>query len=380
MPSLIRVPFLDVGAGVHELGHGIAEALERVVRSGTYVGGSEVEAFEREFAEYVGAGSCVGVGNGLDALTIALTAVGCGPGTEVIVPSHTFVATWLAVCRTGAVPVPVEPDPATMNIDPEAIPRALTSRTRAIVPVHMGGRPADLPAVRDVAARHGLAVVEDAAQAHGASLQGRRIGASPGICAWSFYPSKCLGALGDAGAITVDDAGLAERMRAMRNYGSIAKHVHSVLGMNSRIDPLQAAVLRVKLQYLDEWNGRRAAVARAYLDRLQVAGATLPTEDPGCVSSWHLFVVRSPHRDSLRLHLDSRGVETGCHYPCPPHLQPALSSLGWKRGSLPIAEQIAAESLSLPIGPQLSGDQIDHVVEAANSWRAAANAVARTTP
>ncbi|MFY9479116.1 MAG: DegT/DnrJ/EryC1/StrS family aminotransferase [Aquabacterium sp.] len=361
----MRVPFLDLHAGYSELKSQVDTAIARVSQSGWYVLGPEVEAFEQSFAGYCEATSCVGVANGLDALHIGLLALGIGPGDEVIVPSNTYIATWLAVTQAGAKVVPVEPDPLTHNIDPALIEQAITSRTRAILPVHLYGLPADMDAICQIAARHGLAVLEDAAQAHGARYKGRRIGSHGDLVAWSFYPSKNLGAMGDAGGLTLREGALADKIRALRNYGSARRYVNEVRGLNSRLDPIQAAVLGTKLQVLDEWNERRAQTARYYQEHLgQATRLTLPVEPKGTLCAWHLFVVRHPDRDHLHKALADRGVDTLIHYPIAPHLQQAYADLGLKKGALPIAERLADEVLSLPIGPHITPEQRRRVVEA----------------
>ena len=364
------VPFLDVGAGYRELKAEIDQAVHRVLDSGWYILGDEVEAFEREYAAYLGASYCVGVGNGLDALRLALMALDVGPGDEVIVPSNTYIATWLAVSECGARVVPVEPLEGTFNLDPARLEDAITERTRVILPVHLYGQPADLRGIYEVARRHSLRVVEDAAQAHGAALHGRRVGHAADIVAWSFYPGKNLGALGDAGAITTDDAAVAERVRRLRNYGSTTKYVNEEIGINSRLDPMQAAVLRVKLEHLDEWNRRRQRLAARYLDGLAGTGLRLPDVMAGAEPVWHVFVVRSGYRDELRQFLRDVGIGTVIHYPVPPHLQQAYAPLGYARGAFPIAERIHDEVLSLPIGPHLSDADQDGVIEAVRTWSA----------
>ncbi len=357
----MRVPFLDLKAPYVELRTEIDDAYQRVMRSGWHVLGPEVEAFEAEFAAYCGAAHCVTVGSGCDALELSLRAFGIGPGDEVLVPAHTFIATWFAVTAVGARPVPVEPDEKTFTMDPAGAEAAVTARTRAIVPVHLYGRPADLTALRAVADRHGLAMAEDAAQAAGARHQGDRIGAGPAAVAFSFYPAKNLGAAGDAGAVVTDDAALADRIRLVRGYGSRVKYEHEVIGTNSRTDELQAAILRVKLRHLDDWNARRTAVADRYL---AMAGDLLL---PGPVDghAWHLFVVRTEEREALRGRLTAAGVETMIHYPVAVHRSAAYAHLGWQQGAFPVAERLAAEVLSLPIGPHLTAAQAAAVVAAA---------------
>jgi dTDP-3-amino-3,4,6-trideoxy-alpha-D-glucose transaminase len=334
-----------------------------VLASGRYLLGPELAAFEQDFADFVGARHCIAVGSGLDALVLVVEARGISGGDEVIVPGNTFVATWLAARRAGATPVPVDPDPGTYNIDPDGLEAAITSRTRMIVPVHLYGRPAAMDDVRTVAARHGLFVLEDAAQAHGARVGNTRAGALADAAAWSFYPSKNLGALGDGGAITTDDDGLAERLRMLRNYGSSAKYRHELSGVNSRLDELQAAVLRVKLAQLDAWNERRRSVAARYIAGLAETELVLPGVPADAEHVWHLFVVRTPRRDELRRALSDAGVETGIHYPLAPHRQPVFADLAIDPRSLPVSERLQHEVLSLPIGPHLTDDQVDHVVD-----------------
>ena len=353
----MRVPFLDVRAASAELAGPLAAAVGGVVESGWYVLGAETERFEAEWAAYTGAAHAIGVGTGLDALYLALRAVGVGPGDEVVVPSNTFVATWLAVTYAGARPVPVEPVEATYNLDPALVGAAITPRTKAVVPVHLYGQPADVRGLLDL----GLPVVEDAAQAHGA----RPVGLGT-VAAWSFYPGKNLGALGDGGAVTTSDPEIAERVRLLRNYGSREKYRHEVAGINSRLDEIQSAALSVKLAVLDEWNARRRVVAELYLAELAGLPLTLPSWPSWSEPVWHLFVVRSPRRDELAAHLRERGVETLVHYPVPPHLQPAYTGLA--TGPLPLAEAMAREVLSLPIGPHLPLTDAAWVAEAVRDF------------
>jgi dTDP-4-amino-4,6-dideoxygalactose transaminase len=357
----MRVPFLDLGATYRELRGEIDEAVGRVLASGWYLLGTELEAFECEFAAYVETTHCVGLANGFDALELALRALGVGAGDEVIVPSNTYIATWLAVTAVGATVVPVEPDERTYNLDPDRIERAITPRTRVILPVHLYGQPADMDPILDVARRHGLRVLEDAAQAHGARYHGRPAGSLGDAAAWSFYPGKNLGAFGDAGCVTTSDPEIADRLRVLRNYGSRVKYVNEVRGVNSRMEELHAAMLRVKLRRLHEWNLRRAEQARRYAVSLSGAGLGLPYVPEWAEPSWHLFVVRSPSRDHLRERLRDVGVETLIHYPIPPHLQQAYSDLGRGPGAFPVSERIHREIFSLPIGPHASDEQIEHV-------------------
>lgn len=356
------IPFLDLAAATQEVRGGIDAAVARVLDSGWYILGPEVEAFEAEWAAYCGAAHAVGLANGLDALTLALRALGIMPGDEVIVPSNTYIATWLAVTALGARPVPVEPDPATHNIDPARIAAALTPATRAILAVHLYGQPADLDPILALARAHGLALVEDAAQAHGARYRGRRIGAHGDVVCWSFYPGKNLGALGDGGAVTTDRADLADRIRVLRNYGSRVKYVNEAEGVNSRLDPLQAAILRVKLPLLDAWTERRRAIAAVYADGLRGCGLILPHVPGWADPAWHLYVIRAPDRDGLQARLTAAGVGTLIHYPIPPHMQAAYAGLGLAPDALPLARQLAAEVLSLPMGPHLGLDRAAEVV------------------
>lgn len=358
----MTIPFLDLGAAYRELKDEIDAAVARVLSSGWYILGPEVEAFETEWAAYCGAAHAVGLANGLDALILALRALEIGPGDEVIVPSNTYIATWLAVSAVGATPVPVEPDPATHNIDPARIEAAITPQTRVLLPVHLYGQPADMDPILAIARRHGLRVVEDAAQAHGARYKGRRIGAHGDLVCWSFYPGKNLGALGDAGAVTTDDAALAGRVALLRNYGSRQKYVNEVQGVNSRLDPLQAAVLRVKLAVLDAWTDRRRAIAAAYAEGLADSGLILPHVPNWAEPVWHLYVVRSPDRDGLQKRLAEAGVGTLIHYPIPPHMQAAYADLGIAPEALPLARQLAGEVLSLPMGSHMAGEDIEAIL------------------
>lgn len=364
----MSIPFLDLGAQWVELRTGFNAAYNRVMESGWYVLGKEVEAFESEFAHYCQVDHCVGVGNGLEALHLVLRAMDIGPNDEVIVPSNTYIATWLAVSYTGATPVPVEPDPSTYNIDPLLIEAAITPRTKAIIAVHLYGQPADMDPINAIAVRHGLKVIEDAAQAHGAQYKGKRTGGLGHAAGFSFYPGKNLGAFGDGGAVTTSDRQLAEKIKTLRNYGSQVKYHNESIGYNSRLDELQAAFLRVKLAKLDEWNGRRQELAALYLAGL--AGnkqLVLPFVPEWCKPVWHLFVVRCSTRDALQKHLQEVGVATMIHYPIPPHLQGAYLDLNIGEGSLPIAEAIHRDVLSLPIGPSMSMSDATTVIVAANT-------------
>ena len=360
----MKVPFLDLKAGYIELQPEIDGAIKRVLESGWYILGEEVDVFEQEYAAYCEAKYCVGLANGLDALHLALLALDVGPGDEVIVSSNTFIATWLAVSQCGAIPIPVEPDKATYNIDPTLIEAAITLRTKVILPVHLYGQPANMEPILAIARKHGLCVLEDGAQAHGARYKGKRIGAHGDVVAWSFYPGKNLGAYGDGGAITTDDPEIADRIRVLRNYGSRVKYVNEVRGFNSRLDTLQAAVLRVKLQYLDRWNDARRAIAVSYLTGLADSGVTLPVVPDWANPVWHQFVVRSTSRNELQQKLHDAGIGTMIHYPIPPHLQRAYADLEFSKGAFPVAEQIHEEVLSLPIFPSMALEQVNQVIAA----------------
>lgn len=352
------IPFLDMKSPYLELQEELDSAYRRVMESGWYVLGGEVDEFEREFADFCGVRHCIGVGNGLEALHLVLRAWGIGPGDEVIVPSNTYIATWLAVTYTGARPVPVEPDEATFNLDPALIEGAITPSTKAIVPVHLYGQPADMDRINAIAMDHGLKVLEDAAQAHGALYRGRSAGSLGTAAAFSFYPGKNLGALGDAGAVTTDDGDLADKVRLLRNYGSRVKYVNEVTGYNSRLDELQAALLRVKLRHIREWNRRRQAVAEWYFENLPVRlpQFRLPYVPEWSTPCWHLFVVRTHRRAAVQKMFETTGIGTLIHYPIPPHLQAAYAGLGYSPGDLPLAETLAGDVLSLPMGPHLGLD------------------------
>lgn len=360
----VLVPFLDLRAAYEELKAEVDEAVSRVLGSGYYLLGKELEAFEKEFAEYLDVRHCVAVGSGLDALHLALRALGVGQGDEVLVPSNTYIATWLAVSYAGAVPVPVEPDERTYNIDPEKLEAAITDRTRAIIPVHLYGQPADMDPILEVARKHNLWVLEDAAQAHGACYKGKRVGGLGDIAGWSFYPGKNLGAFGDGGAVTTNNGEFADRVRVLRNYGSRIKYFNEVRGFNSRLDEIQAAVLGVKLKHLDEWNRRRRHVAELYRRELEGCDLILPYVPEWAEPVYHLFVVRSGQRDALQQYLETQGIGTLIHYPVPPHLQQAYCEIGLAAGTLPISERIHQEVLSLPIGPHVTEAQVETVTRA----------------
>ena len=366
----MKVPFLDLKAPYQELKAELDSAYERVMESGFFILGSELAAFEAEFAAACKTKYCIGVANGLDALHLILRALDIGEGDEVIVPTNTYIASWLAISYAGAIPVPVEPDEATHNLDPLRLEMAITSRTSAIIAVHLYGQPADMEPVNQIAARYGIKVIEDAAQAHGARYKGMPVGSLGDAAAFSFYPGKNLGAVGDAGAVVTNDRQIADKIELLRNYGSRVKYQHECKGFNSRLDELQAAALRVKLRHLEEWNERRKRVARYYLQRLEgVPDLGLPFVPPYADPVWHLFVVRHPRRDALQHHLAECDIGTLIHYPLPPHLQQAYAPLGYVRGRFPLAESAADEVLSLPLGPHLSEADIDRVVAAVSSFK-----------
>ncbi len=355
----MQVPFLDLKRAHQNLKPQLEEAFSRVLNSGWFILGPEVEAFEVEFARYCGVSHCISVANGLDALHLILRAYGIGSGDEVIVPSNTFIATWLAVSQCGATPVAIEPDPATHNMDPTKIEAALTPKTKAIMPVHLYGQTADMNPIKALAAKHGLIVIEDAAQAQGALYHGDKACSLGHAAATSFYPGKNLGALGDGGAVLTNDDNLANQLRKLRNYGSSVKYQHEVAGYNSRLDELQAALLRVKLAVLDEWNEKRRHTAKLYLDGLRDTDLILPHVPQWADPVWHLFVVRSKKRDVLQKYLTEKGIGTVIHYPTPPHQQPCYAP--WPK-SFPIAEQLAGEVISLPLSPLQTEEETKCVI------------------
>ena len=360
----MTIAFLDLKSSYQELKAEMDAAYNRVMESGWYILGSEVEAFEHEYAKYCGTEHCIGVGNGLEALHLILCAYRIGINDEVIVPSNTYIATWLAVTYTGATPVPVEPNERTYNLDPAKIEMAITNRTRAVIPVHLYGQPAEMDPILNIAKQHGLKVIEDAAQAHGALYKGKRTGSLGDAAGFSFYPGKNLGAMGDGGAVTTNDGSLSEAIRSLRNYGSQKKYVNDVLGFNSRLDELQAALLRVKLKHLDTWNERRGKAAERYNETLKESALVLPYVPDYAKPVWHLYVVNIEERDKLQKYLADNGIGTLIHYPIPPHLQKAYVSLGFNLGDFPIAEKMAEQILSLPMGPHISDEQIEIIINA----------------
>ncbi|MCY4747405.1 DegT/DnrJ/EryC1/StrS family aminotransferase [Pelomonas sp. UHG3] len=358
------IPFLDLQPVYRAAQAAIDAALLRVAGSGWFLLGEELKAFERAYAASVGTADCAGVANGLDALALALEALGVGPGDEVIVPSNTYIATWLAVSQCGATPVPVEPDPHTYNLDPARLAAAITPRTKALLPVHLYGLPADMDAINAVAVRHGLKVLDDCAQAHAAVYQGRAVGSLADLSAWSFYPGKNLGAMGDGGGITGDDAALMAQVRMLRNYGSQVKYHNEVKGRNSRLDEIQAAVLAAKLPLLQAQTEERRRLAAMLLDGLHGAPLQLPVVPAGLAPAWHLFVVQHEARDRLQAELAKQGIGTLIHYPVPPHRQPAYAELGYGDGDFPISEAMHRRVLSLPLWPGMTDEQVARVIRA----------------
>ena len=360
---MTKVPFLQLGDAVAEQRELIDAAINRVLDSGWYLLGPELESLEREWAAWCGAGLAVGVSNGLDALHLILRGCEIGSGDEVIVPSNTYIASWLAVTMAGADPVPVEPEWDTCLLDPSRIEEAITPRTKAIMAVHLYGHPCEMGEILRIARKHNLKVIEDAAQAHGAEIHGKRIGSHGDAVAWSFYPSKNLGALGDAGAVTTDDPDLSKRLKMWRNYGSAVRYVNEVAGFNNRMEELHAAVLRVKIQMLDEWNQRRSALALRYQTAFAKTGLTLPVVRSDARHAWHLYTIRHPERDRIQQALEKCGIGTLVHYPIPPHKQKAYSHHKVSVQSYPISEKIHRETLSLPLGPHLEIEQQDFVID-----------------
>lgn len=362
----MQIPFFDLGRLHQPIRPLLNAAYHRVMDSGWFVMGPELEAFEAEFALYCETKHCIGVGNGLEALHLLLRAYEIGPGDEVIVPSNTFIATWLAVTQCGATPVPVEPNVNTHNIEPAHITASITSRTRAIMPVHLYGQPADMDPINEIAAKHGLIVIEDAAQAQGARYNGRRTGSLGHSAGTSFYPGKNLGALGDGGAVLTNDDQIADKVRQLRNYGSKIKYQHNLTGYNSRLDEMQAAFLRVKLAVLDDWNTKRRQIAAQYSTLLANANIAIPHVPEYAEPVWHLYIIRSKQRDRLKDHLQMQGISTVIHYPIPPHQQACYLDYNYK--TLPIAETLADEVLSLPMFSELNAVEIDYISKAIHGF------------
>ena len=363
----MRVPFLDLKAVNRAYETDFKEAFGRVIDSGWFIRGRELEAFEAEFATYCKVNHCLGVGNGLDALRLLLLAYGIGPGDEVIVPSNTFIATWLAVTQCGATPIPAEPVPFTHNVDPQAIGAVITPRTAAVIPVHLYGQPADMDPINEIAAKHGLLVIEDAAQSQGARYKGRPTGSLGHAAATSFYPGKNLGALGDGGAILTNDTAIAEKVRQLRNYGSPVKYQHDSLGFNSRLDELQAAFLSIKLRDLNRANTRRREIADRYTAALTGSFLQPPVIPVWAEPVWHLYVILTEYREALQAHLMAHGVETLVHYPIPPHRQNCYANINYR--PLPIADRLANQVLSLPISPSMAEDEVNFVISEINIFQ-----------
>lgn len=362
----MKIPFFDLKRLHAPLEEELQAAAQRVIHSGHFILGPELEAFETEWAGYIGVPFCIGVGNGLEAIQLLLKAYGIGSGEEVLVPAHTFIATWLAVTYCGATPIPVEPDLTTYNMDPSLVRTAITPRTRALLPVHLYGQPAEMEVLQEIALQHDLILIEDAAQSQGALYRGHQTGSLGDSAATSFYPGKNLGALGDGGAILTRDPRIAQQVRKLRNYGAQVKYTHELAGHNSRLDELQAAFLRVKLRHLDTWNERRRALAELYTAGLQNTPLVLPKAPDWVQPVWHQYVVRTPHREKLRAFLEQKGIATLIHYPTPPHKQQAYASLSL--GALPRTESLTQEVLSLPLSPALEEEEVQQVIHAVQEF------------
>jgi dTDP-4-amino-4,6-dideoxygalactose transaminase len=360
----LKVPFVDLKAQYANIRDEVLAAIQDVVDSAHFIGGPWLDKFEGEFADYVGAKYAIGLSSGTSALELALKAAGIGPGDEVIVPANTFFATAEAVSNIGATPVFADVVSETFHVDVSSVAEHITRRTKAIIPVHLYGRAMDLTQLLELSRETGLLIIEDAAQAHGSSWNGARVGSSGRLCCFSFYPGKNLGAYGDAGAVTTDDPELAIRLKMLRDHGSRVKYEHPLIGTNARLDSIQAAVLAVKLPYLDNWNHLRFRHAQRYASALAGSSVRPPTIPQEGSHNFHLFVVRSPHRDALAAFLGERGISTGIHYPTPLHLTEAYGKMGYgKKGTLPVSEELATHILSLPMFPELTEEQIDYVVE-----------------
>jgi dTDP-4-amino-4,6-dideoxygalactose transaminase len=357
------IPFLDLATPHRELAEEILPAWEKILKNAAFVGGPELAGFESEFAAYVGTSHSVGVASGTDAIRLALLAMGLQPGDEVVTVSHTFIATTEAITQAGGKVVFVDVDPVTATMDPGRLEAAIGPRTRVVLPVHLYGQPADMDPILEVARRRGLLVLEDACQAHGAEYHGRRAGSMGAAAAFSFYPGKNLGACGEAGAVTTNDADLASRIAQLRDHGQARKYHHDLEGYNGRLDSLQAAALRIKLRHLDRWNDARRLHAREYAERLSGSAVAIPEEVSGRKHVWHLYVVRHPERETIREALGAAGIGTGMHYPVPLHLQKPYASMGFGQGAFPVSERWAFQGLSLPMFPGLAESQIDRVCE-----------------
>jgi dTDP-4-amino-4,6-dideoxygalactose transaminase len=361
----VQIPFVDLQAQYARIKPEIDEAIQGILDSTRFIGGEPLTAFERDFATYCHAEYALGVANGTDALHLALRAAGIGQGDEVITAANTFIATAAAIDVTGATPIFVDIDLATHTIDPEQVERAITPRTKAIIPIHLYGQPADMDALMEIAERHGLIVIEDAAQAHGAEYNGRRAGSIGHMSCFSFYPGKNLGAYGDGGAITTNDPELVDRLDKLRDHGRTTKYEHAMVGWNSRLDALQAAILQVKLRHLDEWNEQRRQVAEWYGEALSGSDLIIPQVRAGSTHVYHLYVVMTEDREALQRNLEEAGIATGIHYPLPLHMQPAFAHLGYQQGDMPNAEYAASRILSLPMFPELTRDQAYAIAERA---------------
>ena len=364
----MKIPFVSFLPMEKELNNDIRDAFDRVFARSWYIEGAEDEAFEKAFAEYCGTKYCVGAGNGLDALMLALKALGIGEGDEVIVPSNTYIATALAVTYVGAVPVFVEPDIRTFNIDPKLIEAAITARTKAIMPVHLYGQPCDMDPIMEIAKKHSLKVVEDCAQAHGATYKGKKVGTFGNAAGFSFYPGKNLGALGDAGAVITDDKELADKIRALGNYGSDYKYHHIYKGNNSRLDEMQAAFLAAKLPHLDRMNEERRRIAVMFSEGIKNDKVITPYVPEYAVPVWHIYGIRCKDRDALEKYLNDKGISTNKHYPTPIHMQECYKELNIPQGALPVAEEISETELSLPMFYGITDEQIQYIIDAVNAF------------
>lgn len=364
----MKVPFVSFIPMEKELNESIRSAFDRVFSRSWYIEGEEDKAFEDAFSKYCETKYCIGVGNGLDALMLSLKALGVGPGDEVIVPSNTYIATALAVTYVGATPVFVEPDIRTFNINPNLIEKSITKKTKVIMPVHLYGQACDMDPIMAIAKSHGLLIVEDCAQAHGAVYKGKKVGSFGDVAGFSFYPGKNLGALGDAGAVVTNNSIIAEKVRALGNYGSDYKYHHIYKGNNSRLDELQAAFLLSKVPHLDRMNEERRRIARTYSRRIINPKIILPHVAPDCVHVWHIYGIRCAERDRLEKHLNSKGIGTNKHYPIPMHLQECYRDLGFRKGDFPIAETISSTELSLPLYYGMTDEQISYVIDSINEF------------
>lgn len=367
----MKVPFVDFHSMHSQVQKDLELSCDKVIKSNWFIQGEFCKIFECNYKRYLGIENCIGCGNGLDALVLSLKALSIGQGDEITLPANTFIATALAVTYTGATPVLVEPRKDTFNIDPSKIEAVITPKTKAIIPVHLYGQPADMDPIMKIANRHGLLVIEDTAQAHGAKYHGKTAGTFGNAGAFSFYPGKNLGALGDAGAVVTDNAELADKIRAMGNYGSRKKYVHEFKGQNSRLDEIQAAFLNVKLPHLDTWNEERRRIARRYLSEIANPAIILPSVIDDVEPVWHIFAIRTKDREGLQHYLEEKGIQTGIHYPTPIHLHEAYKDLGYKKGDFPIAEEISVTELSLPMFYGLTDEQIDYVINAINEYNPA---------